>query len=1219
MKTIRLFISSPGDVALERARAERVIQKLQIEFGGRVKLDPFIWEHEPMRATASFSDPQNIPLTSEFDIVICILWSRLGTMLSDRFRRPDGSRYPSGTVFELETAKDSYLRTKAPDLLVYRRDSEIAISNNDAKARLEKLHQLELLDGFIQEWFFDKDDTFRSALNTYKSVTQFETLLERHLRRLIELRLETTQDEMAGRTVDRAVDFASFHAGNPFKGLEPFEFEDRKLFFGRSQAIEQALDLLRNQTVQGKPALLVHGMSGCGKSSLVRAGILPMMTEPGVIDGMAAWRRAEVRMGESGTGPLEALAAALVSTDSLPELPALGHTTEKLVDFMRTGNDGRLVAAVLEALQQAARSVQDAEGLPAPPKCGLVLFIDQLEALFSDSRHADDPLRKALEKALVALVRSGSVWLLLTMRSDQLDRLGKLDELSSMLGDAGTMVLNPPTETDLSLMIRLPARAAGLSFEQNRLGEGLEDRILKEARHAPDGLPLVGFVLQTLYERKPAGSMLLTHEGLDQLQGLEGAVGTHAEDSFRHFVAATGDEQAAQAALGVVMRALTTLSENPADAPLRRVAELEPLRRSSGLAGQLVDALIAARLVTSGRSASGSPTVHVSHEALFRKWPRLAEAIEKDRRLLSTRQRAEAAANLWRSRNHGREHLWDRGTLLGDARFLATRSADLDATTLEFVRTSIRAASRKRIVFAAVALAMAAAIPAALHFKQPEVVATELSDEEKAQLAKLEQERLLDDLDRQLQSALPRLRQPEEATQSEGGIDPGQGPIRKGGGFPDLEVGEICRRIREIDPKHPGLYAAEVEAEILTAERLEGDEADALYSKLEGKLARWIEEGQPPDELLNLKGRIAHQRGDLATAAILWSDYLRSEGLGDETKSDMYVRVSTILRDLGKWSEFRSLLDEWITWRDHPLARVRRAALALDEMRLDAAGTDFNKATELAPENEEVVAFGPRLERVMRYRGKIEEIDKMISGASNDEIPEMRLSRAVVLLMAGQPKAASSDLELAAAGIPYRSCFITILRGIVKYQQGQNLPADGDVPADYRWRGDERVFVTWLESAMPDFIELFNFDKGLGAEPSKNQLRYDRAWLLWRIGYNKMAMRDAMELERREPRNPHIMMLTAACHLSLNEAQDSLDLVTEAIALDPGIAGLHRFQAEAMLRLGRNETALEAIDRALSLAPDVSYFWTVKSNILHALKRGDEARQASERAASLRN
>src|ERR1035438_5348169 len=101
MKTLRIFISSPSDVRSERVRAYDVVQRLQEKFQAHIRIESILWEDEPMRATASYQ-PQ-IPKPSDSDVVICVLWARIGTRLPQEYKRADGS-IPTGTEWEIGRA-----------------------------------------------------------------------------------------------------------------------------------------------------------------------------------------------------------------------------------------------------------------------------------------------------------------------------------------------------------------------------------------------------------------------------------------------------------------------------------------------------------------------------------------------------------------------------------------------------------------------------------------------------------------------------------------------------------------------------------------------------------------------------------------------------------------------------------------------------------------------------------------------------------------------------------------------------------------------------------------------------------------------------------------------------------------------------------------------------------------------------------------------------------
>ena len=118
-KSLKIFVSSPGDVAEERALSERVTSRLKNDFAHRVEITPIFWEHEPLRATESFQD--GLPLPSETDIVISILWTRLGTLLPRRYKEIGEELPPTGTEFEIKDAMRAYEAYGSPDLLIYKR------------------------------------------------------------------------------------------------------------------------------------------------------------------------------------------------------------------------------------------------------------------------------------------------------------------------------------------------------------------------------------------------------------------------------------------------------------------------------------------------------------------------------------------------------------------------------------------------------------------------------------------------------------------------------------------------------------------------------------------------------------------------------------------------------------------------------------------------------------------------------------------------------------------------------------------------------------------------------------------------------------------------------------------------------------------------------------------------------------------------------------------
>jgi hypothetical protein len=680
-RRLRIFISSPGDVGQERLIAARVLERLQGEFAGAVELEPILWEHEPLRASAHFQE-QIIP-PSETDIVLCILWSRLGTRLPDQFRREDGSHFASGTEWEFEDALRAFRERGAPDLMVYRKTAEPHASISNEAALLQRLEQKRALDTFVDRWFGNPTDSFRVAFHAFDSPDKFETLLETHLRRLIQERLPK---HAVGHTEGAAP--IQWHRGSPFRGLEAFDVEHAPVFFGRTRAITGIKEALIRQAENGCAFVLVFGMSGCGKSSLVRAGVLPTITQPGVIDGIGLWRWGTLRPSDAPADLHLALAWALCGESALPELADQGLEPHELAALFRQAPE-RAAAAVQRSLARAAESVSAAEGLTRAPQARLAVLVDQLEEIFTLSS-VDARAREGFIAAVTALARSGCVWVIATMRSDFYPLCADLPALAALKEGGGQYDVLPPSFAEIGQIIRCPARAAGLSFEANvATGEHLDERLHEAAARDPEALPLLQFTLDELFQQR-SESGVLTIAAYERLGGLEGALARRAEEVFSAL------EPAVQAVLPGVLRGLVTVGQSGGDAAAARRTPIGSLATTPERR-RLLDAFIEARLLVTDRADDGEPVVRVAHEALLRRWPRVQEWLEEDRAFLRTRERVAAQAHRWQEEARNGDFLLAEGKPLADAQdLLARRRDDLDASLVEYTETSWRAVVRTR-------------------------------------------------------------------------------------------------------------------------------------------------------------------------------------------------------------------------------------------------------------------------------------------------------------------------------------------------------------------------------------------------------------------------------------------------------------------------------------------------------------------------------------------
>ena len=692
MKTLRFFISSPGDVFEERALAGRVIERLQSEYTGRVVLESVRWEHEPLLATSTFQ--QQIADPSEADIVVAILWSRLGTRLSAQFTRADGSRYESGTEYEFEQAVAAFRRNGRPELLVYRRTAPPSVRLDDEKDLMERLAQKKKLDEFIEKWFHDRTEgTVLAAFHPYESPGDFEILLENHLHRLIERQLPRS---LTATSEARAV----WRKGSPFRGLAAFEFEHAPVFFGRTRAVSDVLQALRKQAADERSFVLILGMSGGGKSSVVRAGVLPMLTRPGVIEGVDFWRRAVFRPTDVPGDIFTGLAKALLREDALPLLDVEGSGPDELAQMLRESPQAA-IAFVRNALAREAAAKGKANGR-------LALVIDQMEELFTHEE-TQPGHREAFVDVLDAFARSGRVWVICTLRSDFYPRLANFPKLSALKEGAGQYDLMPPTASEIGQMIRLPTRAAGLHFEEDPASnERLDDMLRDAAAERPEVLPLLQFTLEELYQRRSEDGML-TLAAYKALGGVEGSLAQRAETVFKDL------PDDVELELPKILNALVSIEQDGHETIGRKRAAWSELSRGKSRA--LVDTFVENRLFVTELADDGSAVVTVAHEALLWHWPRVMDWVAQNRENLRVRARIATAAQRWQAENKPTDLLLPPGKPLLEAESLVEHGIELHETEAGFIAASIarqRRAQRLRsgVVAAVAALAVIAGLSA---------------------------------------------------------------------------------------------------------------------------------------------------------------------------------------------------------------------------------------------------------------------------------------------------------------------------------------------------------------------------------------------------------------------------------------------------------------------------------------------------------------------------
>jgi tetratricopeptide (TPR) repeat protein len=659
-RSIRIFISSPDDVDEERGFARRAIEQLRVEFAGRVVIELMFWEDQPFLATRSFQE--QIGSAAEADIVITLFWSKLGTPLPQTIRRADGSTYESGTVYEFEQAMAAAERSgDRPAVLVYRRTEPITIILGTADLQ-QRERQRKTLEAYLDRWFApDASGALNRAFRPYETPEAFERLIKDHLRRLVH--------RLVPDSFDPRPDAVAWQ-GSPFRGLESFEFEHAAIFCGREAATGRIVELLASTIAAGCAFVLIVGMSGSGKSSLLRAGVVPRLAQQQHATGRRL-RRAIFRPGISASHLVSGLAKLLREDAAVPEL-ASGDAGDDTFENLVERSPGTAAAVLTRTLR-----AHDA---------WLVLLLDQLEEIFS-LIEIDTSQRTALLSFLELLAVSGRVWVLASLRSDYYAHALEEPTLAGMKFAGGQFDLQMPGEFEIAQMIRFPARLAGLRFEE-RDGQRLDDILRDEAAKNPRALPLLEFTLQQLHAE--ADGTLLRFSDYEKIGGLKGSIAQKAESAY----GSLGLD--ARAALGRVLAALSTADlESTVTAtrrqfPLQRFAADAPAR-------ELIEAFVKARLFVMGTDADNSVTVEVTHEALLSEWQRARGWSEENRELLRIHTRVKLAAGIWDREGRNSDRLAHEGHPLEDARKVLGRARMQeirpDSVEIEFVEASVARAT----------------------------------------------------------------------------------------------------------------------------------------------------------------------------------------------------------------------------------------------------------------------------------------------------------------------------------------------------------------------------------------------------------------------------------------------------------------------------------------------------------------------------------------------
>jgi WD40 repeat protein len=522
----------------------------------------------------------------------------------------------------------------------------------------------------------------------------------------------------------------------PYPGLLAFQEEDAGIFFGREREVHDGLQQLRRlQRFGDARMLLVLGASGSGKSSLVRAGLLPRLRRSAegwiVLDpfrpgddpfrelaGVLShalraagrprpWREIHAHLRSAPAAELPALPRESAPSGHPPDADrALTAALETLEAVLRERDDPEAARHLVRLRSRLGRAGGAGELDPGPPpdppeeadageagpllalltdlrlgarRAGaqVLLTVDQLEELFGHiGKPGKHPANAFLRQLRAALdTPGGPVVLLATMRSDYLGELQRSPELLGLRFE--TLSLGPMAPEGVAQTVERPARAAGVELEP-----GLTEALVEDAR-GEETLPLLAFTLRELWECHGEDGRLTVSEYRDSLGGLSGSVARAADGVLGEGLPAGTERDLRRAFLQMVRL-------GDGGAYVRHPARWRDL--PAGIHG-LLERFVAARLLVS-RDESGERVLEVAHEALFRSWGRLRDWLDEDRELLLWRRRLRTALDAWRETQRDEGALL-RGVALAEAeRWLAERPESLEEER-EFIETSAAEARRR--------------------------------------------------------------------------------------------------------------------------------------------------------------------------------------------------------------------------------------------------------------------------------------------------------------------------------------------------------------------------------------------------------------------------------------------------------------------------------------------------------------------------------------------
>jgi hypothetical protein len=445
--------------------------------------------------------------------------------------------------------------------------------------------------------------------------------------------------------------------GNPFAGLASFQEADADRFYGRSREIGAVVARLRSC-----PLVALAAPSGVGKSSLVRAGVIPVLKRSG-----EGWDTFVVRPGRSPLGSLGSILVDLTSSGIDPIAASIIAGGDGYASHLRAA-PGQLGAALRAHAHSKRRRV--------------MVFIDQFEELYT---LCSDPGERAAFLACLdgmADDAGSPLRVLMSIRSDFLDRLAEHRELADRISH-GLMFVPPLDRDGLRDALVRPVEAADCRYED----PGMVDEMLDAVAAAPSSLPLLQFAAARLWIERDCDRRMLTRTSYIAMGGIAGTLAGHAD----HVLGAIPTQE--RPLLRAIFERLVTPERT------RAVVSLSELRELPGNPDdieRLVHRLVDARLLVVEARAGDDRVAELVHESLIGGWPTLIGWLDENRGDAVFLARLRTAAAEWQANDRDDGVLWRDEPARQALAWLAHYRGELGPRERAYLDAVTRAQRRQR-------------------------------------------------------------------------------------------------------------------------------------------------------------------------------------------------------------------------------------------------------------------------------------------------------------------------------------------------------------------------------------------------------------------------------------------------------------------------------------------------------------------------------------------